>query len=122
MANDLSARRTETRNDAGLSGPRSERIASEMASMSSGVRPARAKLATPNTRETRSRTVVHSADGPSTISIRPISGRTSTTPVPRVAARRLCTSRVMNHGPVLSLERDLLVVEDEGLHRVNGSE
>ena len=54
--NRLSARRTDTRNDRGSSGPRSRRISAAMASMSSGARPARAKLPAPKTFASRSRT------------------------------------------------------------------
>ena len=53
---------------------------------------------------------------PSTISIRPISTRTSATPRSRVASRRFRTSRATNHGAVVPLQRDFLVVDDDGFH------
>ena len=90
---------------------------SAMASKSSGARPARAKFATPNTRDTRSRTVVPIRRGPSTISIRPISA----THFVHAGAARRGAQVVHEPGdeprPVLPLQRDFLVVEDEGLHR-----
>ena len=93
----LSARRTETRNDAGLLGPEigEDRLGDrvDVERRAAGA----AKLATPNTRETRSRTV--STRLRTQHDLNPPHQRANfATPVPRVAARRLCTSRVMNHG------------------------
>ena len=73
-------------------------MAAAMASTSSGARPAFAKLPTPNTRVNRSRTTLHSAAAPRTISIRPMSARTALTSRSESAARRLRTSRATNHG------------------------
>ena len=61
-------------------------------------RRARAKLAMPKRRATRSRTASQSAAGPSVSSMRPMSGRTPATSRSAVASRRLRTRRSTNHG------------------------
>ncbi len=57
---------------------------------------------------------------PSTTSTRPCSARTCRTPRSAVASRILRTSRDDEPRPVVALERDLRVVDDDGLHEVSG--
>ena len=62
------------------------------------LRPAFEKLAMPNTVESRARASSQLADGPSTISMRPIRTRTAVTSRPLTAARMLRARRATNHG------------------------
>ena len=90
-------RHPERRRD--RSGPRSPRIAAAIASTSSGVAagPGEVRDAEDARRRVRG-PASQSAAGSEHDLDPPISARTSRTPRPRVAARRLRTSRAMNHG------------------------
>ena len=89
-----------------------------IASMSSGARPARAKLPAPNTFVSRSRTPAQSAPSPARPRHAPEARAPAARRDPAVASRMLRTSRDTNHGPVPALERDFLIVDDDGLHCV----
>ena len=94
-------------------------MAAPIASRSGGVRPAREKFAMPKTRSSRSRTTGHAAAGPSTSSMRPISDRTSRTSRSAVRRAQVADEPVDEPRPVPPLERDFLVVDDDGLHRAS---
>jgi hypothetical protein len=95
----LSARRAEMRNDGTGGCPwRPSMIAVPRMSRSTPVRPARAKLPMPKTRESRSRTTSMSASGVSSTSNRPLSTRTNVTPASAVASRMLRTRRAVKYG------------------------
>ena len=94
----LSARRAVTRKLRGSRPSRPARTASASASMLRLTRRAREKLATPNTRPRRSRTVSHAASGPGVTSMRPMRARTRVPSRSPSAARRFATSRSTNQG------------------------
>ena len=113
----LSERRAATQNDAGARSPRSARMASpsvvEIGGRAAGLR----EVGDAEHVSSRSRDAPPSrASGPSTSSIRPISVRTARTSRSAVAARRLLHQAVDEPRPVVALERDLLVVDDDGVH------
>ncbi len=84
-----------------------------MASMSSVDRPASEKFATPNVRRMRSDTASTGAVGPRTISMRPISGANGLHVEIGNGLPEMPDQAAQEPGPVLSLERELLIVDDD---------
>ena len=121
--NRLSARRPLTRNDAGVADRRGRaRMAAASASKSCGPRPACEKLAMPNTRRSALAHLVghgaprrraRSRSGPS-----PIGPRATSSPAS--ARLQIADQHLDEPRAVLSLERQLLVVDDDRVHSLSG--